>query len=147
MLREAGADDLEGVERVAVIGRVDARIENRKTRVVKVAADAREQVNLVGRVDDHLQPLAGRGRAGAHDGQALADMARKLPRMPGDIGRVVAHEIAHIERVPQGLVRLKRLAVQRQQLQRVSLARFDLGICVRCTSAEHAQGVAVQIGK
>ena len=52
-----GADDLEGVERPAVAGGVDAGVQDGKARLVKVAADAGEQVGLIGGKNQHLQPF------------------------------------------------------------------------------------------
>ena len=70
----APAHDQEGVERVAVARRVDLRVEDVEAGAVEVAADAREQVLLVGRVDQHLQAFADRREA------RLARPARRCRR-------------------------------------------------------------------
>ncbi|MCY1509605.1 hypothetical protein D9M68_439570 [compost metagenome] len=65
--------------------------------------------------------------------------------MPGDLGGVVAHEVADVERVPQRLVRLEALGVQGQQHQRLALAGLDLGVRVGHAPAQGAQGEAIQV--
>ncbi len=65
--------------------------------------------------------------------------------MPGDVGRLVAHEVAHVQRVPQPLVGLVRQGAQGQQDQRLALARLDLGGGVGRAPAQHAQRGAVQV--
>ena len=62
-----GIVDRERVERIAVARRVDLRFEDRQAAAAEEAADAREEVLLVGKVDHHLQP-APRARSRAlHD--------------------------------------------------------------------------------
>ncbi len=153
VLRRKGGHDLEGVERVAVAGGVHLGVDDAERRLVEVAADAHEQVGLVGRVDDHLQAFADGREPGAHDGRrrrvdrhaAHRHVARQLLRMPGNLGSVVPHEVADIERFPECLVRLERLRIERQLHQRVVLARFDLGTGVRHVTAERAQRGAIQV--
>ena len=59
LLLHGGGDDLEGVQRVAVVGGVHAGVKNRKTGLVEIAADAGKQIGLIGCVDQHLQAFAG----------------------------------------------------------------------------------------
>ncbi len=63
---QCGADDLEGVQRIAVVGRVHARIQDGEARAVKVAANACEQIALVGCVHQHLQAFASQRLARPH---------------------------------------------------------------------------------
>ncbi len=65
--------------------------------------------------------------------------------MPGDVGGLVAHEVAHVQCVPQLLVRLEGQGAQGQQHQGLALARLDHGLCVGCPAAQHAQRGAVQV--
>ena len=72
-------------------------------------------------------------------------MARQLLGVPRDVHRIVAHEIAHVQRVPQWLVGLKRHGIQGHQHQRLALAGLHLGVGVGRAAAQGAQGVAVQV--
>ncbi len=112
VLGHGRCDHLEGIERITIARRVDARIENAETTVVEVAADAGEQVRLVARIDQDLQPFAHGRASGAHDRLVDTDVARQLACVPGDVGRVVAHEIPHVECVPQLLVCIVRQRMQ-----------------------------------
>ena len=141
MLGQHRADDLEGVERVAVARRVDLGVEDAKPALVEVAADAREQVRLVGRVDQHLQAFADRRQARAHDRLARCSTWRvQRARVPGDLAGVVAQEVADVERAPTAaLVCLDGSAYRLQLRQRLALARLDLGVAVRARAAQRAQ--------
>ena len=57
--------------------------------------------------------------------------------MPGNVKRVVAHEIADVERFPQRLVRLKRFGMQREQCQGFALAGLHFRARVRRAAAEY----------
>ena len=46
----------EGVERVAVARRVHARIEDAELAAVEIPAYSQEEVLLIGRVEEHLDP-------------------------------------------------------------------------------------------
>ncbi|EKD98583.1 MAG: hypothetical protein ACD_23C00356G0001 [uncultured bacterium] len=65
--------------------------------------------------------------------------------MPGNIGCLVAHEIAHVECRPQRLVCLEGQGVECQQYQRLALARLDFGGCVGGPATQCAQGGVVQV--
>ncbi len=130
---------------MAVVGRVHARIQDAETRTVKVTADAGKQVRLIGCVNHYLQSLARERLACAHHRLGRAHMARKVARVPGNVGSLVAHEIAHIQRGPQRLVGLEGQGVQGQQHQRFALAGFDFGGCVGGAATQCAQGGAVQV--
>ena len=113
VLGQGGGDHLEGVERPAIAGGVHLGVEDAEAGLVEIAADAGKQIGLVGGVDQHLHTFTHGRDTRPHDGAAgilglaVLDDARQLARMPGDVTRVVAHEITHVQRVPQLLVRLK----------------------------------------
>ena len=113
--------------------------------LVKVAADAGKQIGLVWCVDQHLQAFANGGTARAHHRRGGLHVARELFGVPGDVGGVVAHKVAHVQRGPQRLVRFKGQGVERQVDQGVALAAFYFGVGVGRAATEHAHGVAVQV--
>ena len=137
--------DLEGVQRIAIARRVDAGVHHHQAGVVEVAADAGEQVGLVRGVHQHLHAFAHQGLARAHHGHGAAHVARQLARMPGDVGRLVAHEVAHIQRVPQRLVRLVGLGRQGQGHLGLALARLHQGGGIGRAPTQHAQRGVVQV--
>src|SRR6476660_1818977 len=59
----ADVHDLERVERIAMPARIDLRVDDAEAGRAEVAADAREQVALVGDVDHDLQSFACRREA------------------------------------------------------------------------------------
>ena len=65
--------------------------------------------------------------------------------MPGNVAGIMAHEVAHVQGVPQRFVAFKRLGVQGQRGQRLALAGFNFCIGIRCAAAKHPQGITVQI--
>ena len=65
--------------------------------------------------------------------------------MPGDLAGIVAHEVAHVQRVPELAVRVMRQRVQAQLHQGFALARLDLGVRVGRTAAQHAHRRPVQV--
>ena len=71
--------------------------------------------------------------------------ARELACVPIDVVGVVTHEVAHVEGVPQGLVRFKGLGVQGHQAQRFALAGLYHGVRVGCVAAQGVQRGAVQV--
>ena len=145
MLGHRAGADLEGVERVAVARGVHPRVEDAEAALVEIAANACEQVALVRRVDQHLQAFTDRRAPRAYHRLVRSHQARQLAGMPGDVGGVVAHEVAHVERVPQALVRFKGQRIQRDHHQRLALARLDLGFRIGCATAQGAQTQAVQV--
>jgi hypothetical protein len=151
---------------MAVARGVHTRVQNAEVRAVEIAADAGEQIVLVGCIHQHLQTFTLRREAGTHDAfvdcrgcaldrcgrrifrqvsGALRDLAREHARVPGDLVRLVAHEIAHVQCVPQRLVRLVGQGMQGQHGQCFALAAFDHGARVGRTAPECAQRVAVQV--
>ena len=142
---EVRADDEEGVERVADRRRVHLGVEDVEVGAVEVAAGAREQVLPVGRVDQHLQADAERADAGAHDRLGRVDAVDQRARVPGDLARVVAREVAELEGAPER--HLDRAGQHRQveEQARLELGRLDLGVEVGPRAAEGAQGQAVEV--
>ncbi len=138
-------DDLEGVERMAVAGGVHARVQDAESRAVEVAADAREEIRLVGGVHGHLHAFARQGLAGADDRAVRAHVAGHVAGVPGDVRGLVPHEVADIQRVPELFVALEGLGVEREQDQRFALAGLDLGGGVRSAPAQRAQRGAVEV--
>ena len=65
--------------------------------------------------------------------------------MPGDVGGVVSHEIAHIQGVPERLVPLMRLRLAGQLDQGFAFAGFHLGIGIGGAAPQHAQSGFVQV--
>ena len=72
-------------------------------------------------------------------------MARQLLGVPGNVHRVVAHEVAYVQRVPQRFVGFKRHGVEGHQHQRLAFAGLHFGVGVGRAAAQGAQGVAVQV--
>ena len=140
-----GRDHLKGVERVALPGGVHPGINDAERGLVKVAANAGKQIGLVRGVNQHLQSLAQRGSACAHYRATGFHVARQLFGVPGNIKCVVAHEIAHVQRIPQRFVGFKRQAMQRQVDQGFAFAGLYFGVGVRCPAAEYPHGEAVQV--
>ena len=60
MLGQQGRHDLEGVQRPPGAGGVDFGVEDRKTGLIEVTANAGKQVGLVWREDQHLQTFTDR---------------------------------------------------------------------------------------
>ena len=57
----------------------------------------------------------------------------------------MAHEVAHIQGVPQIFVSLERQGVQREHFERFAFAQFHFGVCIGCTTTQHTRGVAVEV--
>ena len=65
--------------------------------------------------------------------------------MPSNVLSVVAHEVAHIQRVPKSFVALKRLGKQGQIDQSLAFAGLRFSVRVGRAASECAQGHAVGI--
>ena len=65
--------------------------------------------------------------------------------MPGDLGGVVACEVAHVERGPQRLLGAGQGRVQREMLARLLLASLDLGVGTGVRAAQRAKRQPVQV--
>ena len=65
--------------------------------------------------------------------------------MPGDLARVVAREVAELERAPERHLDRARQHRQVEQQARLELGRLDLGVEVRARAAERAQRQPVQV--
>ena len=72
-------------------------------------------------------------------------MARQLPGVPSDVRCVVAHEVAHVQCVPQGFLAFVGFAVAGQLDQGVAFAGFHFGVGVGGAATQHAQGGFVQV--
>ena len=117
---------------------VDLGVQDVEAGGIEVAADAREEVGPVGRIDQHLQALAhGRGRART-TGTVVSDMAPQRPCVPGQLGRVVAGKVADRQRLPQRRLGAGQHGVQRQGLPRLPACGLDLGVKVQGRAAQRA---------
>ena len=121
-VRVGGVVDRERVERIAVARRVDLRLEDRQPAAAEEAADAREQVLLVGQVDHHLQARLGARQPRAHDRRRSLDAPVEVPRVPGDLVGGVALEVDVVEPRPQRALGAVGHRVQAQQALRLALA-------------------------
>ena len=83
---------------------LDLGVLDAEAGAVEITADAGEEVGPVGAVDQHLQAVADRRGACAHDRRGGLDVAPQRTCMPGDLIGVVAGEIAQFQRVPQRLL-------------------------------------------
>ena len=85
MADKARAANLKGVQRPAAAAGVDARVVDGQARAVEPAAQAGEEVGLVGHVHEHLQAVtAGRGAGGDDGAIAGGCFARQQAlRVPG----------------------------------------------------------------
>ena len=130
---------------MAIGGGVDACIQNRKTAALEVATSTHKQVRAIWAVDQHFQAFTRQRQAGAHNRRGAANVARQVARVPGNVGGLVAHEIAHIQRLPQVLVGLVGQGAEGQQNQGLAFARFNLGSGIWGAPAQHAHAGAVQV--
>ena len=87
---------------------VDARIGDAVIDLLEIAADTREQVALVARIDHHLQSFAYGRQARFYHRPVGVDAVVQGARLPGNILCVVAQEIGHIELAPQPVLDLVR---------------------------------------
>ena len=120
-------------------------VEDVEVRGVEVAAQPREQVDVVGRIDQNLQTFAERRRPCLDDRQRRVDSASEKARMPGDLVGVVASEVADVERLPQGVFQALGYRMQMQKAARRLFAAGDLGSLIRLGAAQCAQRQAIQI--
>ena len=100
LFHAGGGHHFKGVQRVAGLRGVNPGVNDAEGCLVKVAADAGKQIGLVWCVDQYLQAFANGGAARAHHRRAGLHVARELFGVPGDVGGVVAHEVAHVQRGP-----------------------------------------------
>src|SRR6266702_1434428 len=122
----AQVHDLERVERVALPGRIDLGVHDAEPDRAEVAADSGEQLALIGDVDHDLQPFACGGEARLDYGLVRVGSVVQQSRMPGDLLRVVAQEIRHVEMAPQRILDRVRKAVEPQQAPRLVLLALDV---------------------
>ena len=137
--------DLECIQRIAIACGVNASVHHGQPGVVKVAADAGKQIGLIGGVHQHLHPFTGQRLAGAHDGHGAAHVARQLARMPGNVRWVVAHEVAHVQRVPQRFLRLVGLGRKSQLHQCIALACLYQRLRIGRAATQYVHGVVKQV--
>jgi hypothetical protein len=90
----------ERVERVAVPRRMHFRLEDRQSGVAEEAANAREQLLLVGYVDDDLQARAVPRQTRFRDRRRPVDAPVQVPRVPRDLVGRMALEIGRVEMAP-----------------------------------------------
>jgi hypothetical protein len=124
---------------------VDLGVLDAEAGAVEVAADACEQIALVGAVDQHLQAVTHRRRPRTNDRQRGVDVPPQRPRVPGDVRCIVPCEVADLQRLPQWLFGAGQGRMQGQVLPRLLLAGFDLGGQVGAVAAQGTHGLAVQI--
>ena len=111
----------ERVEREAVARRVHLGLENRQAAPAEEAADAGEQLLLVGQVDQQLQPRARRREAGLDDRLRPIDTPAQMPRVPRDLVGGVALEVGRVEVPPQLVLGALGDGIEPQQAARVGL--------------------------
>src|SRR5439155_20328315 len=121
--------DLEGVERVAVPRGVDLGVDDTEADRPEVAANACEQVALVGYVDHDLKPFARRRETRLDHRPVGALAVVQQPCVPGDLLSVVAQEIRNIEMAPQGILDSIRQPVEPQQV--LGFVLLALNVLVR----------------
>ena len=129
----------ERVERVAVPRRVDLGVEDRQSRAAEEAADAREQLLLVGQVDEHLQPGAVARQARlARPAPSPSGAPVQVPRVPGDLVGGVALEVDAVELAPEA--RLGALGHRVEAQQPLRLAAAAPAGCRRASRAARRAG-------
>ena len=130
----------ERVERVAVARRVDLRLEDRQAGAAEEAADAREQVLLVGQVDEHLQPGAVAREARLDDRRRAVDAPVQVPRVPGDLVGGVALEVERCRAARHSVA----LGAVGHRVQAQQPARLASAAPAGCRRAWRARGAAGQ---
>ena len=81
-----------------------AGLQNGEPLLVEEAANACEERRLVHREDQELDAVAHAAGAGVHAGAALVGVRMQHLGVPGQVLRVMAQEVADVQRVPEGLV-------------------------------------------
>jgi hypothetical protein len=136
----------EAVQRVAVPGGVDLGFGDAVAEPAEEAAQAGEEVRLVGSVDHHLQALiADMGQAGLHHRLARRRTVVEGAGVPGDLLRVVAQEIDRVEFLPEGLLGAQAQAEVAQQAARLLLPFADAERLLGRGAAQQAQGGVEEI--
>ena len=87
-----------------MLGGVNFRLADVVGDAVKEIANAREQIVLVARVNHHLNAVAVRTEAGAHNGRVGKHMRREQAALPSDFIAVKAREIADTHVLPEFFV-------------------------------------------
>ena len=98
----ASRDDLEGVQPKPARVVVDLGVLDAEAALVEVAADARRTGRAGRAVHQHLQAFAHR-RSARTTGTSVWMWSPRRACVPGDVAGVVAHEVAHVQRLPQRL--------------------------------------------
>ena len=104
------------VQRVTVLGGVHLGFHDVVAHVREEAADAREQVRFVLRIDQHLQAFADAAQARLDDGFVAVHAMCQHARVPRDLVRFVAQEIVGVELGPQQFVHFGMNGVQGERL-------------------------------
>ncbi len=136
---------LEGIERIAVARRVDLRFVNVVADALEKAADAREELLLVGHVHHDLQTFARGGEPRLDDGLLRVHAVVQEPRVPGDLVRVVPQEIRRIELRPELLLRVRRQRVEPQLRERLLLSRLHARLEIDRVAGQEAACEVEQI--
>ena len=121
----------ERVERITDARRMDLRLQDRQPSTTEESADAREQMLLVGKVDDDLQSRARAREPGLHDRLGALDAPVEMARVPGDFVGAVALEIDGVEHAPERLLGGIRYRVEAQQTPRLLLPLLEAVRSVR----------------
>ena len=96
----ARPEQQERVQRIAMARGVDTCVGDTVIDLFEIAANARKQVALIARIDHHLQTFAYRRQARFHHRTVGIDAIVQGARLPGDVLRVMAQEIGHVELAP-----------------------------------------------
>ncbi len=99
-----GDVNVKAVERIAVMGGMDLRIENVVTNALEKAANTRKLVGFIAGVTQHLQAFALFRKARAHHGFGGMDARMQHRGGPGNAAGIVAQEINRIKLTPERLM-------------------------------------------
>ena len=135
----------ECVQRVAGAGCVNFRIKHRQRRLVKVGANACEQIRSVRLVDCYLKPFAERCNSGPYDSLIRRFDTGKQADMPGNFVGIGSQKIRFFQAVPKRFVVFEWNRPQLQQTNRFTAASSHFLYGLWRAATQRLAGTAKQV--